>query len=96
VVVGYLDIIGIGAAPREANPPLVIDPDRVLTGPLTAQLLQAVSWKGPQISERLRTVQHDELAQSWAKKVGGQASAGTAFEELLCLAITEAPDHERR
>jgi hypothetical protein len=37
MVIDDLDAFGIAAGPHEAQPPLVVDPDRVLPGTITLQ-----------------------------------------------------------
>jgi hypothetical protein len=46
-----LDIFSTSVLPHEANPPLVIDSDAVLTPPITLECLQAVAGRDPQLVE---------------------------------------------
>jgi hypothetical protein len=43
VVVNDLDLMGVTIFPIEAEPPLVIDADTVLTAPPTFELLQPIA-----------------------------------------------------
>jgi hypothetical protein len=42
VVVRDLDLIGVGVPPGEADTPLLVDADAVLTLPVAVQLLQPI------------------------------------------------------
>jgi hypothetical protein len=43
--------MGIPIAPAEADSPLIIDPDAVLTGAITTQLFQPIAWWQCQVLE---------------------------------------------
>jgi hypothetical protein len=47
MVIHYLDIKSIGVDPTEADPPLVVDPNAVLPGPVAAENLQPIPWNRP-------------------------------------------------
>lgn len=50
MVVNNLDLLGVGAGPTEANAPLVIDPDGVLSTAISFERLQMVARR--QLEER--------------------------------------------
>jgi hypothetical protein len=43
MVVNDLDVLGASSGPAEADPPLVVDPDAVLTLPIAAKGLKPIS-----------------------------------------------------
>jgi hypothetical protein len=45
VIIYNFNVTGFTFAPPKANPPLVINPNAVLTSPITAEHLQAVAWQ---------------------------------------------------
>ena len=61
MIVSDFDVMGIRPDPSEADSPLVIDTDAVLALPVTAQCLQSVRWRNPEVSEGLSIIQHSEL-----------------------------------
>jgi hypothetical protein len=50
VVIHYLDFVRVAVAPREADPPAVIDPNAVLARPVPFQRLQPVAPNGPEVA----------------------------------------------
>jgi hypothetical protein len=57
VVVDDLDLFGTGVGPDEADAPLVVDADAVLSLAVTAHLLEPVAGEGAEIVEGLGSVQ---------------------------------------
>jgi hypothetical protein len=49
MVIRYLDLIGIAAAPHEAHTELIVDPNAMLPHSVSAQLLQPVPGRNTQI-----------------------------------------------
>jgi hypothetical protein len=45
MVIHNFDIVSIAFSPDETEPPLIIDPDTVLAGPIAHQGLQVVAWR---------------------------------------------------
>jgi hypothetical protein len=66
MVVHDLDVKRIAVLPSEADAPLIIDANTVLSSALPAQLLESVPWRDAQIIERLGGVDDDQLAQHGA------------------------------
>jgi len=63
VVVDDLDVGRSGVGPGETDPPLLVDPDAVLSGPVAAEGLKAVAGRHPEILQDLGSVQHHQLPQ---------------------------------
>jgi hypothetical protein len=72
---------------------LVVDPDAVLALPVTAQSLQSVSGRDPQVVEALRSIQHPELPQRHPLQLNSEASGRVPREQPLGFPIAEALDH---
>jgi hypothetical protein len=62
MVVTDLKVVGAAFKKAEANTPLIIDRDRVLTLPITFQLMEPVSRWIPQIFQLCRQIQILQLA----------------------------------
>jgi hypothetical protein len=54
VVVNDLHLLRSGVGPHEADPPLVVDPDAVLSDPIALGGLKPVSGRDAEVFERLR------------------------------------------
>src|SRR5699024_12523987 len=53
VVVSDLHLLRSGVGPHEADAPLVVDPDAVLSGPITLERLETVAGRDSEVFERL-------------------------------------------
>ena len=62
MVVDDRDVECISVSPTKAYAPLVVDPNAVVTGAITAELLQAISRWNAQIVELFARIELDELA----------------------------------
>lgn len=93
MVVRDLDLVSVAVLPDEAHAPLLIDSDAVLTHPIAAELLQAVSGWVSQVADCSCVVDHPQLPQSDALDVTRQPSRALPSEHPLSLTIGERPDH---
>lgn len=64
MVVGDLYLVSIPVMPAKANPPLVVDPNRMLAGAITVQGMELVSRRGLQIAQLLCRTDDLELDSS--------------------------------
>jgi len=64
VIVGDFHFDGITVFPAEANPPLIVDPDAVLTLSIPGQLFEAIPGRNSQIGQGIGCVKQQELPQS--------------------------------
>ena len=62
MIVDDLDVVGIAVTPTKANPPLVVDPDAVLSFAVASQGLQSIAGRCLQIAETARAVDLGQLA----------------------------------
>jgi hypothetical protein len=93
VIIHDLDVVSITLAPYETHPPLVIDPNAMLALAVTAELLQVVSRRRPQVLYRLSIVQHRELTLRPALDTL-EARTALAVEERFRVLAPEPFDHE--
>jgi hypothetical protein len=77
--------------PNETYPPLVIDPDRMLSQPVSLQCLQAVSGWNPKIANDAGLIQNTKLPQSHILNGCRQFSAASAGPDQFSLGISETP-----
>src|SRR5215813_6356896 len=68
VVVRDFNVEGVSASPYEADPPLIVDPDAVLTLSISPQGLEPVSGRHPEVRERSCPVEEQELSSRRALK----------------------------
>ena len=85
---------GCLGGPREADPPLLIDTDAELTGPVTVQALQAVAGKGMQRPKAGRGVQNFQALVCLSFETLKRADERSLREGLGSF-VAEAPDHGR-
>ena len=94
MVVDDLDVMRVTADPAEANPPLVVYPDAVLTKPISGQLLQTVRGWNSEIDEAGSGVQHQQFSKSDPVKIRWQPLDSFPSEKSFGIRVTKAPDHE--
>jgi len=61
VVIDNLDVARVSLGPPEADPPLVVDADAVLSASISTEFLQTVPRRNPQIIEQLGGIQDHEF-----------------------------------
>jgi hypothetical protein len=93
LVVHQLDVLGSGRRPDEADPPLLVDPDAVLAGPVALEGLAAVACRDTKVVQVLCGVQHDQLAQGYPFDPGVEALGSLARPEPLRRSVSGRPDH---
>jgi hypothetical protein len=84
MIIDDLDPFRRAFAPEEADSPLIVDPDIMLTLPVAAQSLKPVSWNCRQVLQFLRVVQHPQLPPCYRSHVA-ESAAQLAVKELLAL-----------
>ncbi len=70
MVIRDLDVLRSPFGPTEADPVLLVDSNAVLACPIRLQRLKSVPWRDPQILERFRVVDQEELLPSTIDQVG--------------------------
>lgn len=72
---------------------LVIDPDAVLLGPVPGEPFQPVPRRHPEVVERLRGIEQQQLPVRPPLHVRRQPPRPLAREDLLCLPVAQASNH---
>jgi len=72
VVVIYLDVLGLVICPVETDAPLVIDPNAVLTFPISFQLFKLIARRREQVAEILGIVKVDQFASRNPLNIAGK------------------------
>lgn len=73
MVVNKRDVFRSLRRPREANPELVVDPDRMLSHAVTFQRFEAVAWRCTQVVERSRGIEIVQLSPCNLQQIGRKA-----------------------
>jgi len=61
VIIEDLDMIWTSLCPYKTNPPLLIDPNTVLSHPITLKSFKTIVWRYGEIPEHLGVVQHPQF-----------------------------------
>jgi hypothetical protein len=83
VVVDDFDVVRIPGSPTEADTPLLVDPNAVLTSPAAAEPLKPVSRWTSEVIEGLGRIQHEQLSVSGPLKGRRKALVAHTAEDLL-------------
>ena len=95
MVVDNLDVLNSCRSPTKADPVLVVDPNRVLTGSVASQFLESEPWQGQGVQGhgRVKLIQHPAGA---LVELAGQRLAGhlgvNSVVDILGTAIPERED----
>jgi hypothetical protein len=52
MVIGYFHVKSVTLPPSKTNPPLIVDPNTVLSFPVSFESLQTVAWKSCEVLQR--------------------------------------------
>jgi hypothetical protein len=70
VLVDDLDVMRVSLDPTEANPPLIVDSNTILTHEITSRAFQPIGRRDPKILDQPRLVQHPQFAQRGVLDLG--------------------------
>jgi hypothetical protein len=93
VVIDDFDLLGASIPPYEAEAPLVIDPDAVLTRTVSAQRLQPISGWSSQIAQFLRIMNLPQFSLRRSLDLVRQPPSEPAVEQSLGLSVGKRTDH---
>lgn len=93
MIVYDLHVGGVSVLPSEADSPLSIDTDAILTGAVAAQSFKPAAGRNAQIAEFLRAVEQKQFAPCDSRE---PTKPGNAFvtKEPFGVAVMEAPDRK--
>ena len=89
MVVNDLNPFWTSVAPLEADTPLIIDSDTVLPRTVTAQTLEPVARRNPEVFQTARSVNLTQLAQRDAHDARIEERNRLPLKQALSLAIPE-------
>jgi hypothetical protein len=92
-IVDDFTVVRIRAFPSEAHPPLVIHSNTVLPLSIAAKFLQPIARRHPQVVERFRRVDGDELTKHDAAEISREPPDRLSREQPFGIAIAEGLDH---
>jgi hypothetical protein len=93
VDVDDLDFVRMVVLPNEANPPLVVDADRVLADAIAFQCFEPIAGRHEQITNAFGVVEQTQLPQRFRLNIGGQSAAASTRPDRRSLRIVKADDH---
>jgi hypothetical protein len=93
MVIGDLDIEGVAIDPPEADSPLVVYMDAILTCPITLQRFQSIPERNPQICQVYRVFKKAQLAPRNFMQGIGELLDVVPLPYGLCHSTLEAFDH---
>ena len=93
MIVNDLHLLWSSIGPHEADPPLVVDPDAVLTGSIALERFKSVSWRDPEIVEPLRRPHLTKLAQRNPLDPRIDRSHGLTTPQPFGRLVAERSDH---
>src|SRR5262245_13197967 len=96
VVVDDFDLVRMSSSPDEANPPLVIDADRMLSASVFAQRFEPVARRHTKVIECPRIVDQTKLSQRHCLDIGRKLAAAPPFPNRRSLRIAKAGYHPGR
>ena len=68
MVIHNFNIVSVAVNPFEADTPLVIDPDAILTFTVPAQSFKPVAWRRKQVLKRFGSMEIIKFAPCWSFK----------------------------
>lgn len=95
VVIDDTDLAAIAVFPDEAEPPLVVDADAVLSFPVSLQGFQPIGRRDAQIFEMLRVVQHTKFAPCDFLNVRRQSPGTLAQPDRFGFLVGEIENHAK-
>jgi hypothetical protein len=88
-----LDVMSVVVDPPEADAPLIVDPDAVLTRATASQPFESIARGHVQVVERDGSVELSELPQRHPLNVGARFTDRLALEQTGGVPISETPNH---
>ena len=88
MVIRDLDVVRVARAPFEADPPLAIDADTVLPGPVPRKTFEVVAWRHAQRLDPARRVNLQELPVRLTLNLNRQPLRTLPIEHALSVGAT--------
>jgi len=94
MIVYDFNSVCVSLVPIEADMPLVIDPNAVLSHTVSSQSLKATSWRDKKIIQLLRRIQQEQFPLSGAPHIRREFPHGLAVKYLFGCCRCKSPDHD--
>jgi hypothetical protein len=85
--------MGISVLPAEADSPLVVDPNAVLSCAASREALQTVPGRDAQLPQSLGRIQEEELAVGSSLHIRWQLAPPHPFKDPPRFRVSEGPNH---
>lgn len=93
MIVRYLNLVRVSVSPSKAYPPLVVDPDAVLAGTISAKFLEPVTRRNSKIIELSARVDLDQLPPGRPLHFSGPTPHCMSSKDPLRILIGECLNH---
>ena len=93
MVIANFHLDGIVLRPTKADPPLIIDADRMLSRAITPQGFQSVARRNPQVVQTCCAIQQSQFVQGALLDGRGQPTGTLLQPDSLRLPLGETPNH---
>jgi hypothetical protein len=93
MIVVYFHLPGSSVAPDEADSPLIVDANAVLSTAVSGKGLQAIAWRDPQVVQSFRVVQHHQLLLCSALNVRWELPDTATFGDRSRVVVAVASDY---
>jgi len=93
MIIDDLDIAGALGRPAEADPELIVDPDRMLTGTIADEWFQTIPRGYTQITKFVGGVEISEFSARHFYEVGRKAFRTFAVKDRFRQGVSKGPDH---
>jgi len=93
MVVHYLNVKGVSLFPLEANSPLLVYANAVLTAPVAGELLQAIARRKSQVLKRGRGIDDKQFTKCSLLHGARPFAHRLTLEQSPGVLIAKAPDH---
>ncbi len=95
MIIRYLNVIGIAIAKPKANPPLIVNGNRILPSPVPLQLMEPIARRNFQVSQARREIKILQLPQSPLPDPRRELLRPAALVQLLRTLVSKGLNHAR-
>ena len=95
VIIRHLNVVRITAVEPKADPPLIVDGNRILTSPLSLEPMKPVARGNFQVRHARREIQICQLSQRSLPDSRRKPLRSTFLEQLPRMLVSKGFDHER-
>ena len=93
MVIDDFNVMDVAFAPDKTNPPSIVDPDAVLTGPITFERLEPVAGRNAKVLPPLGGMKIEELTPCNALD-RAESAHGPILEKRFSVMATKGPDQD--